>query len=74
MDWQPYITGDNAVLRDKPIIKGTRISVELILELMEQGWTEAMILESYSHIRIRNADNLGCRECVFTLLLVTSPY
>ena len=51
MDWQPYITSDNAVLRGKPVIKGTRISVELVLELMEQGWTEAMILESYPHLR-----------------------
>lgn len=51
MDWQPYITSDNAVLRGKPVINGTRISVELVLELMEQGWTEAMILESYPHLR-----------------------
>ena len=50
MDWQPYITSDKGVLRGKPVIRGTRISVELVLELMEQGWTETMILESYPHL------------------------
>ncbi|MBK9599983.1 MAG: DUF433 domain-containing protein [Flavobacteriales bacterium] len=51
MDWQPYITSDKTVLRGKPVIKGTRISVELVLELMENGWTETMILESYPHLK-----------------------
>ena len=51
MDWQPYITSDKTVLRGKPVIKGTRISVELVLELMENGWTETMILDSYPHLK-----------------------
>lgn len=34
----------------KPTIKGTRISIELILELLSAGWTEVMILESYPNI------------------------
>ncbi|TXI86565.1 MAG: DUF433 domain-containing protein [Chryseobacterium sp.] len=47
MNWQDYIVSDNQILLGKPTIKGTRVSVELILELFSLGWTEAQILESY---------------------------
>ncbi len=47
MNWQDYIVSDNQVLLGKPIIKGTRISVELILELFSAGWSEKQILDSY---------------------------
>lgn len=51
MDWREYIVSDKEVLLGKPIIKGTRISVELILELLESGWSEQQILESYPNIQ-----------------------
>jgi uncharacterized protein (DUF433 family) len=41
---------DKNVLLGKPTIKGTRISVELILELMEAGWSEQEILSSYPQL------------------------
>jgi uncharacterized protein (DUF433 family) len=47
MVWQNYIISDKQVLLGKPIIKGTRISVELIVELFQSGWTEKQMLESY---------------------------
>ncbi len=50
MDWTEHIVSDNGVLLGKPVIKGTRISVELVLELMADGWTEQQILESYPTI------------------------
>ncbi|MBL7726594.1 MAG: DUF433 domain-containing protein [Dinghuibacter sp.] len=50
MNWQDYIVSDKQVLLGKPTIKGTRISVELILELFSSGWTEQQILESYPTI------------------------
>ncbi len=50
MNWQEYIISDPKVLIGKPTIKGTRISVELILELFSLGWTESQILESYPSI------------------------
>jgi len=28
-------------------VRGTRLSVELILELLASGWTQAQVLESY---------------------------
>ncbi len=33
----PLIVSDSKILRGKPIIKGTRISVEFILELVASG-------------------------------------
>ena len=50
MNWQDYIVSDNQILLGKPAIKGTRISVELVLELFAAGWTEKQILESYPTI------------------------
>lgn len=50
MNWQGYIVSDKQVLLGKPTIKGTRISVELVLELFSSGWTEKQILESYPSI------------------------
>jgi uncharacterized protein (DUF433 family) len=38
---------DPAVLSGKPIIRGTRLSVDFVLGLMADGWTEADILRNY---------------------------
>ena len=50
MEWRDRITSDPAVLVGKPVVKGTRISVELILGCLANGWTYEQILESYPHI------------------------
>ena len=50
MNWQDYITSDKEVLLGKPTIKGTRISVEHIVGLMAQGWTENEILENFPRL------------------------
>ena len=50
MEWQDYITSNENILLGKPTIKGTRISVELILELLSSGWNENQILESYPNV------------------------
>ena len=39
-----------AILMGKPIIRGTRITVELILRKLAEGATEAELLEDYPHI------------------------
>ena len=41
------ITFDQQVLRGKPVIRGLRISVEMILELLAKGSTRQEILEDY---------------------------
>jgi uncharacterized protein (DUF433 family) len=47
MDWRTHIHADLEVLRGKPVIRGTRLSVEFILRLFAAGWSEQMILENY---------------------------
>ena len=50
MNWEDRIVADPCILVGKPTIKGTRISVELIFERLGNGWSEAMILESYPNL------------------------
>jgi len=47
MNWRNYIHSDPDVLAGKPVIKGTRISIVFILDLLGTGWTEKQILENY---------------------------
>ena len=47
---EELIVRNPEILAGKPIIRGTRISVEFILELMAGGWTTPHILENYPHI------------------------
>jgi uncharacterized protein (DUF433 family) len=50
MDWHEYIHGDPRILRGKPVVKGTRLSVEFILDLLATGWTEQQLLENYPQL------------------------
>lgn len=50
MNWRDHIHSDPGILGGKPVVKGTRISVELILEYFEDGASMADILQAYSHI------------------------
>jgi uncharacterized protein (DUF433 family) len=50
MNWQDYIVSDQEVLMGKPTIKGTRVSVEHIIGLLAQGWTEIEILQNYPRL------------------------
>ncbi len=50
MDWREYVISDKNVLLGKPTVKGTRISVEHIIGLLAQGWTEQQILENYPRL------------------------
>jgi len=44
------ITLDPSVLAGKPVIRGTRISVEFVIGLMAEGWNEADIIKNYPGI------------------------
>jgi uncharacterized protein (DUF433 family) len=41
------ITIDPSVLVGKPVVRGTRLRVDFILDLIAQGWPEAEILRNY---------------------------
>jgi uncharacterized protein (DUF433 family) len=47
MDWRERIVTNPDILVGKPSVKGTRLSVELILGWLAQGWTIEVLLENY---------------------------
>lgn len=50
-DWRNRITVNPEILAGKPIIKGTRISVEHVLDLLANGWTTEAILKNYPQLK-----------------------
>ena len=50
MDWRSRIVANPQVLVGKPVIKGTRISVELVMDLLAAGYTSHQIVEQYETI------------------------
>ena len=50
MNWQDRISVDPKILVGKPVVKGTRIAVELVVDLMAMGWTQEQILDSYPNL------------------------
>jgi uncharacterized protein (DUF433 family) len=54
----PSITLDPNVLAGKPVIRGTRLSVEFVIGLLADGWSEADILANYP--RVTREDILAC--------------
>lgn len=50
MNWKDHIAADPAVLAGKPIIKGTRLSVELILDRLADGWSEKDLCDAYPNL------------------------
>ena len=50
MNWREHIHSDPGILGGKPVVKGTRISVELILEFLAEGAPITEIIDAYPHI------------------------
>jgi uncharacterized protein (DUF433 family) len=57
----PHITLDPGVLTGKPVISGTRLSVEFVIGLMADGWSEADIVANYP--AVTHADIIACLAC-----------
>ena len=51
MNWQDHIEQRPDVMLGKPVIKDTRLTVELILEDLAEGASEADLLEAYPRLR-----------------------
>ncbi len=47
MSWQERIVTDPDILVGKPVVRGTRLAVEFVIDLMAQGWSELEILRNY---------------------------
>ncbi|MFP4172979.1 MAG: DUF433 domain-containing protein [Candidatus Hydrogenedentota bacterium] len=58
MNWEDRITIDPKVLTGKPVVRGTRIAVEFVVELLAEGWSEQQIIENYPGLT--HEDVLAC--------------
>ena len=47
MNWEDRIVTDPTVLAGKPVVKGSRLAVEFVIELLAQGWSAAEIVKNY---------------------------
>jgi uncharacterized protein (DUF433 family) len=75
-DYKERITIDPGILVGKPIIKGTRLAVEFIIDLLANGWTTDEILRNYPGLTqediqscLAYASQLLHEEKVYTLLV-----
>jgi len=48
------------ILTGKPVVKGTRIAVELVVDLLANGWSMDQLQEQYS--ALSRADILACLQ------------
>ncbi len=51
MTYTDRIVSDPKIMLGKPVIKGTRITVELILKKLSEGMTIEELLEAYPHLK-----------------------
>ena len=50
LDWHDHIRSDPEILSGKLVVRGTRLSVVFLLDLLANGWTEQMVLENYPRL------------------------
>jgi uncharacterized protein (DUF433 family) len=46
-DWTELISANSEVMVGKPVIAGTRLTVEFIVERLADGWTEEELVQNY---------------------------
>jgi uncharacterized protein (DUF433 family) len=51
MEWRERIHADPKILSGKPVVKGTRLSVEFLLRLFAAGWSEEQVLRNYPTLK-----------------------
>lgn len=58
MSWREHIEINPGVLLGKPVVKGTRIAVELVLDMIAAGVPDGEILDNYP--RLSSEDIRAC--------------
>lgn len=65
MNITKYIESNPNIMLGKPVIKGTRITVELILTKLSDGFSQDHLIEMYPHIKIEDVKAcIAYRPCV----------
>jgi uncharacterized protein (DUF433 family) len=66
------IVVDPEILVGKPVVRGTRLAVEFIIDLLAQGWTEEEILDNYPGLTAE--DIRACLVYANTVLKAEEAY
>jgi uncharacterized protein (DUF433 family) len=72
MNWEGRIVIDPEILCGKPVVKGTRLAVEFIVDLLAQGWSAADVLKSYPGVT--HDDILACLAYASAILHAEKVY
>ncbi|MDX1999701.1 MAG: DUF433 domain-containing protein [Thermoanaerobaculia bacterium] len=54
MDWHDRITLDTEILLGKPVIRGTRIAVEFVIDLLARGYRAEDVIEQYEFLSLED--------------------
>jgi uncharacterized protein (DUF433 family) len=60
MNWRDYIVADPEMLAGKPVIKGTRVSAQLVLERLADGWSEQDLYRAYPNLAPETLHAVKC--------------
>ncbi|MDQ7832492.1 MAG: DUF433 domain-containing protein [Desulfovibrionaceae bacterium] len=72
MEWRERIILDPGILSGKPLVRGTRLSVEFVVDLLAKGWSPAEIRENYPGLD--REDVLACLEYASEMLRAERVY
>lgn len=72
MGWPERIVVDPRVLVGKPVVRNTRLSVEFLVGLLAEGWTEKQILDNYPGLV--HEDLLACLQYASEMLRAEKVY
>lgn len=50
MRWRERVIADPAIAGGKPVVRGTRLAADFVLELLAAGWSETELLEQYPQL------------------------
>jgi uncharacterized protein (DUF433 family) len=72
MNWEGRIVIDPEILCGKPVVKGTRLAVEFVVDLLAQGWSAADVLKNYPGVT--QDDILACLAYASAVLHAEKVY
>ena len=72
MLWEERISIDPDVLVGKPVVKGTRLAVDFVLDLLGNGWSEDEVLRNYPGLT--HEDILACIDYASEVLRSEKVY
>ena len=72
MNWRDRVVIDPAILVGKPVVRGSRLAVEFIVDLLAQGWSQEDILRNYPGLT--HEDIAACLAYASSLLKAEKVY